>query len=42
MTAGMVTLAVPNRLYKRKEFGFVDYVFTTLSEVADNLESLIR
>jgi HAD superfamily hydrolase (TIGR01509 family) len=42
IAAGMVTLAVTNGQTKRSEFGFVDHVYTTLSEVADNLESLIR
>ena len=42
IAAGMVTLVVTNGLTNRNEFGFVDYVYTTLSEVADNLDSLIR
>lgn len=38
--AGMITLAVPNGQSKPVDFPFVDYIFSSLNDVADNLDRL--
>lgn len=40
--AGMITVAVPGPRMASTDYDFVDYVFETLGDVADELESLMR
>ena len=39
--AGMMTVAVPNSYIDKDELVFVDFIFDSLQDVADNLDHLI-